>query len=142
MKKEDRSSALRLVEFFLKKKFNRSEDSFERYMAEDMGSAFERAFRFGSEWELLSWVLEEKGRILGIQWYGLSPDRKTLVCFLEAREPELSNMGTAMIRRVLLFMDSVLWVNIQGAGGLSSIDRSKKDRPHDLEIPLFSFSIR
>lgn len=109
-------------------------------MSEDMGSAFDRAIRLGPRWDLLAWVVEERGRITGVQWYGLSRDGKTLVCYLEAREEGMSNLGTFMTRQVLLGMKSVLWVNNAGSGGLPSIDRSKKTRRHGFEIPLFTVS--
>lgn len=140
VKEADFPSVLGLVREFGEMKRSRAADDLERLMVEDMMAAHERAVIHHRQWNMSGWVLEEGGRILGVGWYGLSQDETTLVCFLEARDGALSNMGSILTRQVLLAVNSAQWVNMMGAGGLSSVDRSKRTRPHDLEIPLYTVS--
>jgi len=112
--------------------------SLQELLALDMGQAFERALLLGARREIEGWVLEERGRILGLQWYGRWEGEETLVCFLEARKPGISNLGGLMTRLVLEASGSgIRWVNLMGGGGLGGVERAKRLRPHHLVLPLF-----
>lgn len=134
----DFPEVLRLVSDFSRWKRRGAREDLERMMAEDMEAAHHRAVAHCRDWGLFGWVAEEKGRILGIGWYGLSTNRRVLVCFLEARDPECANLGTFLTRGVVEALTGVEWVNIMGGWGLPSVERAKRSRPHALSIPLYS----
>ncbi len=123
---------------FVRTRREAAPDALQALMAEDMGQAFERALLLGAKGEIEGWVLEEKGTLLGLQWYGRWEGGETLVCFLEARKTGVSNLGGLMTRLVLESAGSgIRWVNLMGGGGLGGVERAKRLRPHQLVLPLF-----
>lgn len=135
----EEAPALRpFVAEFVRMKMGAEPGSLQELLALDMGQAFERALLLGAGREIEGWVLEEGGRILGLQWYGRWEGEETLVCFLEARKPGVSNLGGLMTRLVLEAAGSgIRWVNLMGGGGLGEVERAKRLRPHHLVLPLF-----
>ncbi len=127
-----------LSEAFVRRRQEVARSEVEGLLAADLGRSFERAIALGKEGFLEGWVLEEPGRILGLQWYGRSPDGKILVCFLEARGEGVSNPGSLMTREVVRTAGAgVRYVNLMGASGVAGVERAKRQRPHDLVLPLF-----
>ncbi|MCL4485798.1 MAG: DUF2156 domain-containing protein [Nitrospirae bacterium] len=128
----------RFVRDFVRERTKGVTNTLESLMAEDMGRAFERAQGLWRTEEIEGWVLEEGGRILGLEWYGRLPGGETLVCLLEARDPGVSNLGGIMTRLVIETSGAgVRWVNLMGGSGIVGVERAKRARPHHLVLPLF-----
>ena len=135
---EDEPEIRHLSTGFVRRRQESARSEIDALLAADLARAFERAPGLGARGMLEGWVLEEPGRLLGLQWYGRSPDGKTLVCFLEARGNGVSNLGSVMTREVLLKAgEGVRFVNLMGSSGIDGVERAKRDRPHDLVLPLF-----
>ncbi len=135
---EDEPHLRSFSEAFVRSRQAGARSGIEALLASDLGGAFERARVLGSARVLEGWVMEEPGRLLGLEWYGRSPDGKTLVCFLEARGEGVSNLGSVMTREVLVRAGAgVRFVNLMGASGIEGVERAKRQRPHDLVLPLF-----
>ncbi len=134
----DREAILSFSARFSEMRGRRGRNPLESLMAQDMGRAFERAVTLWDSGLLEGWILEEEGQILGVEWTGRSLGGTTLHCLLEAREEEISNIGSVLVRKILEEAGGgVLWVNTQGGSGIRGVSRAKRMRPHDLVLPLY-----
>lgn len=140
---DDRAALTGLFSRFSALRRIKATGDLERLMAEDLESILSRALGLWEEGALEGWIIEEEGRILGIEWVGRSSDGRTLVCFLEAREVGVSNLGGVLVRSLLKEAGaSVRWVNAMGGSEIASVFRSKRIRPYDLALPVFRVCLR
>ena len=138
---EDEEAVRALVTGFVDHRLRVARDSLERAMASDMAGAFGRAMDPRWRDALDGWLLEGRGELLAAGWYGRSASGRVLLGFLEARRVEVSNVGAAMMRKILEADgeegERVEWVNIGGGAGIGGVEQAKKGRPHDRVLPLY-----
>ena len=134
----DRTPLLVLFSRFSTLRRAKAAGDLDRFMAEDLEPILARALGLWEEGAIEGWIIEEEGQILGIEWVGRSADGRTLVCFLEAREEGISNLGGVLVRSIVREAgSSVRWVNAMGGADIASVALSKRIRPHDLVLPVF-----
>ncbi|MGC8530264.1 MAG: hypothetical protein ACP5OP_08760 [Leptospirillia bacterium] len=138
---EDEEAVRSLLSAFVDYRRSVARDSLEREMASDMAGAFGRAMDPRWRGDLEGWLLEGRGELLAVGWYGRSASGRVLSGFLEARRVDLSNAGASMMRKILetdgTGGDRVEWVNIGGGAGIGGVEKAKKTRPTDRILPLF-----
>lgn len=137
---EDEGAVRALVADFAGYRKRVARDFLEREMASDMERSIDRARDPRWADSLEGWVLEGPKGLLAAGWYGRSASGRVLVGFLEARRPEVSNVGGAMMRKILEAEEAVKspveWINIGGGTGIAGVERAKQIRPHDRVLSL------
>ncbi len=121
-----RRSSQELLERFFSEKAKKTTGDQDRILLEDQWRAHEKALASSEELGLSGFVVLSDGRVRGIGWFAVLPDRRGAIQYLEAREPGLTGIAVLLTYHFFLFHPDVPLLNIQGDAQNPGIQRSKR----------------
>lgn len=136
-----RLSAGKLIERFFSYRSTRSNDPYARLLLEDQYRAHEKALNHAEELGLTGLVLLSGMDVIAITWFALIPEECSAICFLEARNPELTGVSTFFTQEFFRLFPRFLRLNIQGGSGIINLEQAKKFDSPQACSPIHSQSL-
>lgn len=125
-----------LLDRFFADRREHTQDPYALALLDDQREAHEKALAQAPALGLEGWILVSARRLIGIEWY--ASGSQDAICFLEARDPELTGVPAQLTRSYFEAHADCVWINIQGSSGVPSLEQAKSLERPALAVPSYA----